>query len=545
MDTVPLIWLDHEALAWNVEQAIRMERFGDNPLPFWQRAYELAKRGEYLPDEIYGEWASARREEIAGLLRQSVQALARLYAEKQDKASEEEALLLLRSYWNDHPRDEDALRPLMELLGKRDCYQEALHYYAKLCALLEEDGQQPDPHTQDIATYLRTKQIQRQKTKRMPETPAIPLNGEERSHTAFSSMENWSPENRMGEVPYEKGHSLNNQRRKLLQQMLGIASTTLVSPLDLLLPHSSMWQRESESNSVFSLYEQLLAQSWDSYYTVSARQAVYALDLWLKFLTVAAKEACGEEQIRLLTLLCQFYQLSGVAARDRLDFHRALADGKTAIELAFHLENSELIAAALLRRAKTFVKNQNLASALQDFEAALSYAHYARDPLKGYVHQATAAMYAFLATQDHAFQSKSFHLFDYVATLIETGNLEDDHSFTKLNTAGLSIDQAQAFVLLQNQKEAHHVLEHARQQLGTDLIRWQTRLLTVDAEIYLVECDPQQSCVLAHHVLDLLQTTHSLSSKQQILALHQKLQQQFPSEHAVRHLGERLQAVQL
>jgi len=32
----PLIWVDHEALAWQVEQAVRMERFGDDPLPFWQ-----------------------------------------------------------------------------------------------------------------------------------------------------------------------------------------------------------------------------------------------------------------------------------------------------------------------------------------------------------------------------------------------------------------------------------------------------------------------------------------------------------------------------
>jgi tetratricopeptide (TPR) repeat protein len=157
----PLVWVDHEALAWNVEQAIRMERFGDNPLPFWQRAYELAKRGEYLPDEIYGEWSTPKREEIASLLRQSVQALARLYAEKQDKASEEEALLLLRSYWQQHPRDEDVLRPLMELLGRRDCYQEALEYYAKLWRLLEEDGQQPVQQTLDVVEYVRTKQIQR------------------------------------------------------------------------------------------------------------------------------------------------------------------------------------------------------------------------------------------------------------------------------------------------------------------------------------------------------------------------------------------------
>lgn len=69
--------------------------------------------------------------------------------------------LLLRSYWQEHPHDEDALRPLMEILGKRECYQEALASYEKLCALLKEDGEQPDAQTQDIVAYLQAKQLQR------------------------------------------------------------------------------------------------------------------------------------------------------------------------------------------------------------------------------------------------------------------------------------------------------------------------------------------------------------------------------------------------
>src|SRR5579875_211331 len=128
----PLIWVDQEALCWNVEQAVRMERFGDDPLPFWQRAYELAKQGDYLPDEVYSEWAEARREEVAGLRRQCVLALARLFTEREGRAGEEGALVLLRSYWLEHSRDEDVLRPLLELLGKREGYQEAFEYYEKL-----------------------------------------------------------------------------------------------------------------------------------------------------------------------------------------------------------------------------------------------------------------------------------------------------------------------------------------------------------------------------------------------------------------------------
>src|SRR5579885_2491931 len=95
------------------------------------------------------------------MLRQSVQALARLYLERHGKTGEEEALLVLRSYWQEHPREEDVLRPLMELLGQRECYQEALEYYEQLKSLLEADDCQPDPRTQDVAEYLRTLQVRR------------------------------------------------------------------------------------------------------------------------------------------------------------------------------------------------------------------------------------------------------------------------------------------------------------------------------------------------------------------------------------------------
>jgi DNA-binding SARP family transcriptional activator len=160
----PLIWVDIDALAWNVEQACRMIRFGDDPLPFWERAYALARRGEYLLDESYSDWAEPRRAEAARYLRQSVHALAQLYLTRDGERGEEEALRLLGDYWEQHVTDEDALRPLMELLGKRERYQEALSSYQRLCAVLEEEDRTPDAHTTDLKEFLGVKQLQRTRT---------------------------------------------------------------------------------------------------------------------------------------------------------------------------------------------------------------------------------------------------------------------------------------------------------------------------------------------------------------------------------------------
>jgi hypothetical protein len=204
----PLIWVDSEALAWHVEQAERMERFGDNGLPFWERAYTLAKRGEYLPDEVYSPWSSFRRGEIAGMLRQSVQALARLSPAQYGAAGEEEALFLLTRYWLEHRRDEDLLRPLMELLGRRECFQQALEYYEQLCRLLAEDQCQPDPRTQDVAAHLRLKQIQR------PPLAFCRWNREQHAHTLVTPQS--LPQNHWGSLRKGRDNSpsssiVNNQ----------------------------------------------------------------------------------------------------------------------------------------------------------------------------------------------------------------------------------------------------------------------------------------------------------------------------------------------
>lgn len=161
----PLIWLDTDAIAWNVERGALLDSFGDeHALPLWERAYELVSRGAYLIDERYSDWAQEPRQQMQGYLRQCVRVLTRRYLSLFGERGEERAILLLRTYVLEHPTEEDALRPLMELLGKRECFQEALDYYQRLCELLEEEGREPDPRTKKIGLYVQTRKLQRERT---------------------------------------------------------------------------------------------------------------------------------------------------------------------------------------------------------------------------------------------------------------------------------------------------------------------------------------------------------------------------------------------
>jgi len=152
----PLIWLDVDEMASLVQVACQREQQGQEALSLWEEVYALSTRGSYLPLEVYSDWASDRREEIEGYGKQAVLALRRLYLVRDGQAAEERVLLLLRTYCRTHPTDEDVLRPLIELLGQRDCVQEALTYYRRLCSLLEEEGSEPDPRTQRLIEQVRT-----------------------------------------------------------------------------------------------------------------------------------------------------------------------------------------------------------------------------------------------------------------------------------------------------------------------------------------------------------------------------------------------------
>jgi tetratricopeptide (TPR) repeat protein len=289
-----------------------------------------------------------------------------------------------------------------------------------------------------------------------------------------------------------------------------------------------------------SMYESVLASSWELYYTSSAQRAANNIDHWLHFLTTAAKEASGVQRDQFIALLCRFYQLSGVAARDRMDSQRALHDGKKAVDLAFHLENPELIAASFFRRARTHMQQQQYDAAISDLEAALPYADRARDPLKGYVYQTTAETYSIMAGKDKQLQKKSLNMLDQVGRIIRKGNLEDDGSFVKLNVAGLYMDRARALTRFHEPEEAHDALGIARDNLGPELTRWQARLLLADAQTYLAESDPDSCCEMALEALKVVRATQSYSNQKRVENLSRQLQKRYPNHPQVNRLSLQL-----
>lgn len=268
LSAYPQFWVDSDAIIWNAEQAARMERFGHDSLPFWQRAFDLLKRGPFLADEPYAEWVKEHREKLEGYRRDCVYALSKLYLARYAEAGKAEAILLLRTYWQAHKTDEDALRPLIELLGEQERYQEAEEYYQQCVLVLQEEGHTPDHRTKDLHDFLHVKSLRRSKD----ETAQTLAN------SLFASKHNVEGN---GQVPLsqfttaisqevllaartlgKEEISRTEQPHQNLTKLLDLPSLFVTSPMLSLLAHSERITRISEFDSeMYSTYEEDLKLS--------------------------------------------------------------------------------------------------------------------------------------------------------------------------------------------------------------------------------------------------------------------------------------------
>ncbi len=155
--------------------------------------------------------------------------------------------------------DEDALCPLLELLARRQCYQEGLEYYAHFVQSLEEQGltrdgkpRVPDQRTRDLVDYLRLKERQ-PIVSRPPQRESTPpssagilaqrdgmtVTGQEEMLALFSSAVKQGILQAAGELERD---TMDQLRRQMLQHTLGITSAALVTSASAWL-HTDMVER--------------------------------------------------------------------------------------------------------------------------------------------------------------------------------------------------------------------------------------------------------------------------------------------------------------
>ncbi len=334
-------------------------------------------------------------------------------------------------------------------------------------------------------------------------------------------------------------------RRELLARLLDIPPALLGVLMLKYVPDQQVLPDLGRTSvlpaSTIEAYEGVLTLAWEAYYTSSAQRPAATVALWLQHLEDSLDTVSGVAQDQLRALLCRFYQLSGVIARDRLDFDLSLAHASKALALALHLRNAELVASSLYRRARTYVEMHQYDLTIVDLERALPYAARSRDPLRCYTNICLAEAYSLFAPSDMSLQSKSLGLLDEVGRTVRArGILSGDGSFVKVDVSGLYMVRGDVLRRFSRLADAQDALLIVRENLPKNFTRWQANLLVSEALLCHADHDIAGACDLALDALDLLDETRSSSTRAKIEELYARLMIAAPRHGDVKRLERRL-----
>jgi hypothetical protein len=292
------------------------------------------------------------------------------------------------------------------------------------------------------------------------------------------------------------------------------------------------------STETMTFYEQMLAISWELYYTSSVQKAANSIDDAFQKLSIDFEHATGVKKDQYDAMRCRFYQLYSLVCRERREIDQAIEYQNQAVAIAYRLKNAELIASSLLRRARVYHHVPERTLALKDALDALPYADLSRDPLKGKCYQMAGESQAYLAGDDKALQERSLAYFSKAAQIARKGNLESDGSFVKTDLTSIYIERAKALTLFKRFDEAHNALSIARKNLSPEVTRWQVNLLIEEAKTYFAEGDFTSCCYSLIEALPIVRAINLPGKEDKIISLYESCKEREPGNSVVIKLGK-------
>ena len=381
----------------------------------------LAERGVYLPEQVYEEWATPKRDYLMGLLRDCVQ---RWTALLRQAGHVDEAILRLRAYWLEHLTDEDALRPLLEVLGERERFQEAEECYAKTRAVLAKDGHRPDERTNEASEAVRALKVQRiAPLQHTVSTDAI-LNDEQvvlRGATVPSL-----PFIQTSSALLGMNHmaSFEETRRRLLKQLVGLASFALPLPpfVDKIEMHIASHEHRLDSQTCVALH-QLIETCWQ---LCNAGRMFLAEQTLSGFLPTLIDRAAF--QAEAAKLASQGLRLKSILCAHRLEISQMIPLCQQSVAYAQIGGDPNVLSAAMNGLAVAFKYNHHYTQAFEAYEAALLMSEQATPLLRSRVSAGAAATFALRGQKQEA-----FHLIDLAYKQFPTHPENDPFFFSADN----------------------------------------------------------------------------------------------------------------
>jgi tetratricopeptide (TPR) repeat protein len=320
-------------------------------------------------------------------------------------------------------------------------------------------------------------------------------------------------------------------RRRLLSKLLCIPPALIglsiigdkVIEVPLLMNHAD--------RELIAQTELALASFWENFYSSSVHTFDEGIVRWQ---TALAEHTHAGPDIQ--TLLCKFDQLVAVSARDRGDYPTALYFHDEAASLAREINNPELIASSLFRRAKTHVKLQRYQQASDDMREAIPAAHRSRANLRGYIYQ-FAGQLVTLGPSSRETIDRFQRFMGEAGKVLTREKIEDDGSFVRFTMSGYQQDAARGYLRLGKAGEAIEAIEAAERQQQPHMTRWQAETFLLKSEAYLQINEVEWASHCLQEGIKLIQTvTHSSSQKNKVEQLRTQFRQRYPRHPETLHL---------
>lgn len=558
LDTYPHLWCDADAFEWYVKHAMLLDQRGQDSTACWERAFFLAERGHYLPEQAYEEWARQKRDYLAGLVRDCVHRWTVLLRQM---GHIDDAIMRLRSYWLEHPTDEDALRPLLDMLGERKRFGEAEEYYAKAQAVLAEDQHSLSSHTVDAMEAVRALKMQRipfthtsHRNVSLLQTEAIlPSSAiERRDHFPFSSplvlsqvdISQYPPTLRDNQVQQihtlEAGiATMKEARRRLLQSMLSIAGGMVAKPHlffevmqpELASPVVAQWT-ETDDITLAHL-EAMTRNYWGLFSHASSKHELLPglsghLQTILQFLQSPQP---GAIRNRLYALVSEAALIIGIILFDMQDHQYASTYYRFAIAAAKEAGNNVLRAIGLGRLSFLPIyadAPQQALPLLQEANALLPSSSYSL--IRSWLALIEAEAVAHL--HDEARCEK---VLTYAEMIQGRGGSEEEALWTQINDASLPAYKGTCYLQLQSSTKALATLQGTMQHLTSHAHRHRSIILTDMAMAMIQMEEIEEACRLLRQAFEITMQTKSLMVILRMQRVHTSLEK-WKQTPAVREL---------
>jgi DNA-binding SARP family transcriptional activator len=400
LDACPQLWCDADAFEWYVKHAMLLDQRGQDSAACWERAFYLAERGHYLPEQVYEEWARQKRDYLTGLTRDCVH---RWTALLRQMGHVDEAIMRLRSYWLEHLTDEDALRPLLDMLGERERFGEAEEYYAKAQAALAEDNHVPDDRTNETIEVVRALRIQRPSPtfslSPMRRPDAIITHGQTVQGSYVAPYTSFiSPSS--GQLETHHMASFEETRRIFLKQLWGIVglAPSLSPALSALEQYIGSHERHFDEPTGSAL-QQLIEICWQLCNAGRMPLTEHILESFLPSLIDRASF-----QPDAARLAAQGLRLKSILCAHQLALPQMIPLCQQSVAYAQIAGDPNVLSAAMNGLAVAFKYNNQYAKAFEAYQAALFASEQATPLLRSRVYAGAAASFASQGHKQEAFR---------------------------------------------------------------------------------------------------------------------------------------------